>query len=179
MATIDIKNAAGITVAVEKPLAPGRVAAAASRPVVLSTEDNAAVDALATKLAEILTKLTSDPSTATGQASIITAISAYQFGDYQSIGAGQVDIVLGSAGTTGDYLASIEIIPLAADCGAVTLKDGTGDSMTVFAGGDGNTPLPTLASIFSPKGANSKLGAWKITTGLDVEVFVTGKFTNV
>jgi len=41
MATIDVKDAAGSTVAIEKPLTPGRAAAASSRPVVLSTEDAA------------------------------------------------------------------------------------------------------------------------------------------
>lgn len=39
MATIDVKDAANLTVAIEKPLAPGAAAAAASRPVALSTED--------------------------------------------------------------------------------------------------------------------------------------------
>jgi hypothetical protein len=39
MATINVKDAAGSTVALEKPLAPGSAAAAASRPVALSTED--------------------------------------------------------------------------------------------------------------------------------------------
>lgn len=43
MATIDVKDAAGATVAIEKPLAPGAAAAAASRPVTLSTEDVARV----------------------------------------------------------------------------------------------------------------------------------------
>jgi hypothetical protein len=37
MATMNVLDAAGGTVAVEKPLAPGRAAAAASRPVALST----------------------------------------------------------------------------------------------------------------------------------------------
>lgn len=46
MATIDVKDAAGATVALEKPLVPGRAAATASRPVVLSTEDLAALAAL-------------------------------------------------------------------------------------------------------------------------------------
>lgn len=46
MATIDVKDAAGSTVAIEKPLTPGRSAAATSRPVVLSTEDAAKVPAL-------------------------------------------------------------------------------------------------------------------------------------
>lgn len=43
MATIDVKDAAGATVAVEKPLAPGAAAAAASQPVTASTEDVARI----------------------------------------------------------------------------------------------------------------------------------------
>jgi len=46
MATVDITDAAGSTVAIEKPLAPGRAAAGASRPVVLSAEDLAALATL-------------------------------------------------------------------------------------------------------------------------------------
>lgn len=48
MATIDVKDASGATVAVEKPLAPGRAAATASRPVALSNEDKTALDVLVT-----------------------------------------------------------------------------------------------------------------------------------
>jgi hypothetical protein len=36
MATMNVLDAAGATVAVEKPLTPGRAAAASSRPVALS-----------------------------------------------------------------------------------------------------------------------------------------------
>src|SRR5687768_13237263 len=43
MATIDVKDAQNDTIAVQLPLAPGRAAAASSRPVVLSTEDLAAL----------------------------------------------------------------------------------------------------------------------------------------
>lgn len=57
MATIDVKDAAGSTVAVEKPLAPGRAAAAASRPVTLSDEDFAVIDGLETAIASTNTKL--------------------------------------------------------------------------------------------------------------------------
>jgi hypothetical protein len=39
MATINVKDAAGSTVALEKPLAPGAALAAASRPVTLATDD--------------------------------------------------------------------------------------------------------------------------------------------
>ncbi|MDO8683964.1 MAG: hypothetical protein Q7N50_10840 [Armatimonadota bacterium] len=43
MTTMNVKDSAGATVAIEKPLAPGRVAASLSRPVVLSTEDAASL----------------------------------------------------------------------------------------------------------------------------------------
>jgi hypothetical protein len=39
MATIDVLDATSNVVALEKPLTPGRAAAATSRPVALSTED--------------------------------------------------------------------------------------------------------------------------------------------
>jgi hypothetical protein len=39
MTTMNVLDAAGVSTAVEKPLTPGRAAAASSRPVVLSTED--------------------------------------------------------------------------------------------------------------------------------------------
>lgn len=51
MATIDVKDAADLTVAIEKPLAPGRSAAVTSRPVALSTEDKTALDAIAASVA--------------------------------------------------------------------------------------------------------------------------------
>lgn len=63
MTTMNVKDADGATIAIEKPLAPGRVAAASSRPVALSTEDKAALDALLTPLASILAKLILAPST--------------------------------------------------------------------------------------------------------------------
>lgn len=47
MATINVLDAAGSTVAIEKPLVPGRAAAGSSRPVVLSTEDYAALTSTA------------------------------------------------------------------------------------------------------------------------------------
>jgi hypothetical protein len=46
MATMNVLDSAGSTVAIEKPLTPGRAAAASSRPIVLSTEDKTALDAI-------------------------------------------------------------------------------------------------------------------------------------
>lgn len=50
MATIPVKDANNATVSVELPLAPGRAAAAASRPVVLSNEDKAILDTSGAKV---------------------------------------------------------------------------------------------------------------------------------
>ena len=47
MATIDVKDAAGVTRTIQAPDADGRAAAASSRPVVLSTEDQADLQAVA------------------------------------------------------------------------------------------------------------------------------------
>lgn len=49
MTTMDVRDANNTVVAVEKPLAPGRAAASGSRPVTLSTEDKAALDAIVPK----------------------------------------------------------------------------------------------------------------------------------
>jgi len=50
MTTINVKDASGATVALEAPLSPGRKAATAANPVVIATEDLAAITALGTKL---------------------------------------------------------------------------------------------------------------------------------
>jgi hypothetical protein len=100
MATIDVKDAAGNTVPLEKPLAAGRAAAAASRPVALSNEDAAALAQLHTDLgttlagfldglealigttnsgnAAILAKLSADPATQTTLAALLAKVSPDQ-----------------------------------------------------------------------------------------------------
>jgi hypothetical protein len=70
MATINVKDASDATVAIEKPLAPGRAAASASRPVVLSTEDLATL-ATQTTLAAVLAKIIAAPATEAKQDTII------------------------------------------------------------------------------------------------------------
>lgn len=57
MSTITVKDAGGNPVDVELPVAVGRAAAAASKPVVLSTEDAAYLDGLETLLTAVGTKL--------------------------------------------------------------------------------------------------------------------------
>src|SRR5688572_7672148 len=76
MATAPIKDGNGDTVNVELPLAPGRAAATASRPVALATEDKAVLETLATQttLAALLAKVIAAPATETKQDTAITGL---------------------------------------------------------------------------------------------------------
>ncbi len=98
------------------------------------------------------------------------------YAEYETVAAGQTDQVLGATGAQGDYLAGVLIVPGTAGCGAVSIKDGSGSSISIFAGG-GTTALPTLAPIFVPLGIYSTGGAWKITTGANVTAIGIGDFT--
>jgi hypothetical protein len=226
MATMNVKDATGATVAIEKPLAPGRAAAAASRPVALSSEDKTALDAvssvLGAKTAAAMTETdatetpamsvwkqisksvqaiatgisgkvkvsdgTNDASVRAGASLAVKTDAALVvtmrpdslddiFGEYETVAASATDQVMGAVGGAGDYLSGVLIIPAAAGCGAVSVKDGAGSGITIFAGG-GTTALPTLAPIFVPLGIYSKDGAWKVTTGANVSAIGIGKFKN-
>lgn len=95
---------------------------------------------------------------------------------YETVAAGQTNQVLGTTGAVGDHLASLLIVPAAANCGVVQIKDGSDTAITVFAGG-GTVALPTLAPIAVPIGLLSASGAWQVTTGTNVSVIASGDFT--
>lgn len=92
MSTIPVKSATGATVDVQLPLPPGRAAAAASRPVALSTEDNAILAAIVAALtaalplpagaatqatlASILAKLITAPATEAKQDAANTSLAS-------------------------------------------------------------------------------------------------------
>jgi hypothetical protein len=152
MATIPVKDANNTTVDLEKPLVPGRAAAAASRPVVLCTEDLAAL----------------------GGGSVTIAGSA--FSEYETVGSSATDQALGATGgATGDYLASLLIVPATTSPGAVSIKDGSGTAIPIFAGG--TSSVSNLVPFPAPLGIKSAAGAWKVTTGANVSVIASGNFT--
>lgn len=98
------------------------------------------------------------------------------YAKYETVAASQTDQVLGATGAIGDYLAGVLIVPGTAGCGAVSIKDGSGSAITIFAGG-GTTALPTLAPIFVPLGIYATGAGWKITTGANVTAIGIGDFT--
>lgn len=210
MPQINVLDAGGQTVALETPNANGRAAAAASRPVALSTEDKASLDAIAsqttlaallakiiaapateakqdtantllaglatqTTLAAILAKIIAAPATEAKQDAGIAAIQALVGTEYGTVAASQTNQVLGTTGATGDLLASVLIVPATTSPGAVSIKDGSGGAVTVFAGGANS--VATLHPFAVPVNIRSGAGAWQITTGANVSVIASGNFT--
>jgi hypothetical protein len=104
-------------------------------------------------------------------------IAGFSAGEYKTVAAGQSDQVLGnSTGGIGDYLTGVLIVPGTTAAGAVSIKDGSGGSISLFAGG-GTTPLSSLVPIYVPLGIRSASGAWKVTTGSNVTAIASGDFT--
>ena len=96
--------------------------------------------------------------------------------NYETVAASQTDQVLGTLGQVGDLLAGLLVVPATTAAGAVSIKDGSGSSITVFTGAT-VTALTTLIPFYIPIGAKSTGGAWKVTTGSNVSVIATGTFT--
>lgn len=95
--------------------------------------------------------------------------------DYETVAASQTNQALGATGVAGDFLAGLLIIPASTSPGAVSIKDGAGAAVTVFAGGASS--LSNLAPFFVPLGVNSVSGAWSVTTGANLSVIAVGAFT--
>lgn len=95
--------------------------------------------------------------------------------EYETVAASQTDQPLGATGAAGDYLAGLLIIPASTSPGAVSIKDGAGSAITVFAGGASS--LTNLVPFAVPFPAKSTNGAWKVTTGANVSVVGFGDFT--
>jgi hypothetical protein len=84
--------------------------------------------------------------------------------DYQDIAASTTAALSGGGGgAKGDRLTVLVVTPSSLSPGSITVKDGTGSSITVFAGGANS--LLTLHPFAIPMGCFSTSGAWSVTTG--------------
>lgn len=99
-----------------------------------------------------------------------------QGGHYETVAASQTDQALGATGATGDMLTGLLVVPASTSPGAVSVKDGSGSAVTVFAGGTDS--IGFLIPFFIYMGDSvSTGGAWKVTTGASVSVVAYGRFT--
>ena len=98
---------------------------------------------------------------------------------YELVIASQTDVVLGATGGRYDYLAGVLVVPATAAAGPVTLKDGNGSNITLYAGG-AVTPLPDLRPFMVPLGLHALAATapgWKLSTGANVSAIGIGRFT--
>jgi hypothetical protein len=95
----------------------------------------------------------------------------WQF-NYKAIAASQTASALGAPGGLGDWIESIIIIPATTSPGAVSIADGGGSAITLFAGGA--TSVQGLAPFQVLVEARSRVGGWTVTTGANVSVVATG-----
>jgi hypothetical protein len=102
------------------------------------------------------------------------------FNSYQTVAASQTNAALSaggasSAGKPGDYLAGVLVVPATTSPAAITIKDGSGSAITIFAGGADS--VSNLVPFPVPIGARSKTGGWSITTGANLSVVAIGNFS--
>lgn len=147
------------------------VSAAAPLPVTLASGGGEAQGAGAVSATTQRVTLASDDP-AVG---LLTTLRDIASGEYETVAASQTDQVIGGTGAIGDYLEGLLVVPAGLSPGAVSIKDGGGSAITVFAGGA--TSLSNLAPIFLQLGIRSAAGAWKVTTGASISAIAIGNFT--
>lgn len=103
-----------------------------------------------------------------------TAFANWGAGEYETVAASQTDQIMGATGGAGDYLTGVLIVPASTSPGAVSIKDGSGTAITIFAGGA--TSVSNLVPFFVPLGIIAGTN-WKITTGASVSAIGIGNFT--
>ncbi len=163
MTTMNVLDSAGAVVAIEKPLPPARAAAAASRPVVLSTEDLAV-------LSSIDTKLTTLAGYVDGLEALATSLNGYVDGIEALIGttntslsgiSGFVDGLEATATALNGYVDTLETLLAAATPAGNSLIGRTVADASAATGGIASTArLPSAAA--STNATNVKTSAGRI-----------------
>jgi len=123
----------------------------------------------------ITMRLWDESGAGTGPFFFATFLGEFSQTEYETVAASATNQALGATGGTGDYLTGVLIVPATTSPGAVTLKDGAGSAVTLFAGGA--TSVSNLVPFYVPLGIKSTAGAWQITTGTNVSVIAAGNFT--
>jgi hypothetical protein len=94
--------------------------------------------------------------------------------NYETVAASSSAQVMGTAGAAGDILSHVVIIPATTSPGAVSIQDGAGSAITIFAGGASS--VTTLIPFVVPLAIVATTN-WKITTGASVSAIGVGKFS--
>lgn len=94
--------------------------------------------------------------------------------DYETVSSQQSDQILGVNGGSGNVLEKLIIVPLSVNAGGVSIKDGSGSSISLFQGG--TSSLSNLQPFVVDVGA-SCVTNWSVTTGSAVTAVAVGRFS--
>lgn len=94
---------------------------------------------------------------------------------YQTVAAGQTATAIGTAGSKGDIIHRIVIIPATVSPGAVALLDGT-TSINIYAGG-ANSLLELRPIVIELNTRSGSTTGWHLTTGTAVSAIVIGYYS--
>jgi hypothetical protein len=98
-------------------------------------------------------------------------------GDYETVAASQTDQMLGATGAVGDRLDALLVIPATLDPGAISIEQGSTNTV-VFTGGTGSvTSLQPFLIVFGTCGIVAAGAGWEISTGVNVSCLAFGQFT--
>ena len=93
--------------------------------------------------------------------------------DYEAVGAGSSDQILGPVGAVGNILSRLIITNTIA--GTVSLKDGNGSAIPIVIAA---TPTGTFTVEINARCVNPTTPGWKVTTtGAGTTVLAVGRFT--
>lgn len=87
----------------------------------------------------------------------------------------------GGSGALGDILSALIVMPEAGTRGSVTLKDGSLDAVTQYAGGTtanlGVLEMSVTHVLYGIDGRASQSGPWVVTCGAAVHAVAVGVFS--
>ena len=93
---------------------------------------------------------------------------------YETVAPNVPNQVLGGAGSTGDYLEGVVVVPESTSPGGIAIVDNV-TTFTLFAGGASS--VFDLKPFYIPLGIVSASGPWKLGTGANVRCIAIGRFT--
>ena len=131
-----------------------------------------------TTLGQVITQMTSAAGNTTQVNVGSPSVLIDQYGGYKPIGASATAVLCGLTGAQYDYLAGVLITPSSTSPGVLSIRDGNGGDIIVFAGG--TSSIGDLRSFLIPLGLyaiSSTTPGWRITTGVNMAALAIGKFT--
>lgn len=136
------------------------------------TANNTKLDTLITALAAANASL--DDIEAVAESTAPTVVSVFS-SEYETVAASQTDQIMGATGAIGDAIEAILVTPTSTTVGAISIEDGSTNTVVYTGGTVGADLKPFVIPLFGIKATTAT--GWEITTGAGMSLLVFGQFT--